>query len=1248
VKPSLPKLANRSPILQNIPLRVVLIAPFLLIVASAIGLSGYSSYRSNNRLIEKLAERLTHEMSDRVEQTLDHKLTTPVSRARQNAAAIRLGTLNWKNPQTLERSFQQQTQILQGSKDEVAGIGLTDEQKNLISVFKPDEQTWVVQLCNASTKSRLITYRVDKDLNRLQELQNIDFDPHNSPPTNPWYPLTKKAGKGTWHLVVTSVVASQPIMLGVFTEPFYDSKGIFQGVTAASIRLTEISKALRQLTPNQDHGQAFIIQRNGLLIATSTEEAPFRLNEKLADRLKPPSSKPPSSKPPSNNSPSNNPSSNSPAIALEAFRQSLQPEQHQFKVSKSTNFLTKEVGQFLNREVGDLSQIKNPQMLSYNYRGDRYFIRVSPLKNSQELDWVVVVVIPESDFAADIKKNIAIISMIYAAAVAGALLSGLLIAEWIAKPVLRLSRASKALMLGKLEEPVQEYSRITELNQLTNSFNQMTEEVLASFDRVKHALQESQEKFTTVFRNSPDPISISSLSDGRLLEVNDSFLAAIGLPEEQVIGKISTELGIWQSVEERLRFMQSIHQTGKAYGYELVSRRASGEEAITLLSSEVIELNGIQCLLSVGKDITDRKRLERELKQSQAKLNDVLNSSTAGICSFRLYPDNHIEYDYISLGHERLFGYTREEFTANPIFWRSHIHPNDLPKTLSTVEQITQPQFTSEYRYQRKDQTWRWIADYLTFRWSGADECWIVTVVSIDITDQKAIADQLHRSEASLLEAQRIAQLGSWEHDLLQNRTTWSAELYRISGIDPANPTEQLLGDLERIHPDDRQSYTALVHQALNSGESYDTDVRILHTDGSTRYINVRGKPVFEQGKCVRLVGTSMDISDRKHAETALQLSEKRFRGAFFSSTIGMCLTSPEGRFLQVNPTLCQMLGYSEAELLNMTYPQVTHRASHQADWDYDQQLLSGKALPYQYEKRYIHKNGQEIWALLHVAVVRDASHQPLYFVAQIQDTTIQKNIEIALKETEARFRAAFDFSHIGLSIISLSGQFIEVNEALCEIYGYSEAELLTMRFHDVTHPEDLAKNLEYFQQSKDGDIQTYSLEKRYIRKDGQIIWGILTAALILDDSGAPLYYVSQVQDITAQKQAQDILRAERDFSRSLIQASPTFFSAIDLSYRTLLINNSMLTALGYTAEEIVGLDYLTTFVPPEHRAAVQLIFERVIKYKERSNSINPVLTKQGQRILVEWRSVPVLNSDGNVQYFFGVGIEVGDRPRAS
>ncbi|MDX1655573.1 MAG: PAS domain S-box protein, partial [Candidatus Competibacteraceae bacterium] len=134
-----------------------------------------------------------------------------------------------------------------------------------------------------------------------------------------------------------------------------------------------------------------------------------------------------------------------------------------------------------------------------------------------------------------------------------------------------------------------------------------------------------------------------------------------------------------------------------------------------------------------------------------------------------------------------------------------------------------------------------------------------------------------------------------------------------------------------------------------------------------------------------------------------------------------------------------------------------------------------------------------------------------------------------ALEESEARFRGAFDFAPIGMALVSLQGRWLQVNAALCEIVGYSERELLETDFQRLTHPEDLARDLNLMQEVLTGQQRSYQMEKRYFHRDGRTVWILLSVSLVRRGDGQPLYFVSQIQDITAQRRSAQALRQARD-----------------------------------------------------------------------------------------------------------------------
>ncbi len=207
-----------------------------------------------------------------------------------------------------------------------------------------------------------------------------------------------------------------------------------------------------------------------------------------------------------------------------------------------------------------------------------------------------------------------------------------------------------------------------------------------------------------------------------------------------------------------------------------------------------------------------------------------------------------------------------------------------------------------------------------------------------------------------------------------------------------------------------------------------------------------------------------------------------------------------------------------------------------------------------------------------------------------------QRNVaetQLRLKESEREFRATFDLAAVGIAQVSLGGRWIRANQKLCDIVGYSFEELATKTFQDITHPEDLDTDLGYVQQMLTGKINTYSMEKRYVRKDGSLIWIHLSVALVRDDTGQPRYFISVVEDITGRKQ----LEIERQKFFLLAESSTEFIGMFDLDMYPLYVNPEGRRMVGLpdmaAACRVKVQDY---FFPEDQRFIAEEFFPRVMR----------------------------------------------------
>jgi PAS domain S-box-containing protein len=177
----------------------------------------------------------------------------------------------------------------------------------------------------------------------------------------------------------------------------------------------------------------------------------------------------------------------------------------------------------------------------------------------------------------------------------------------------------------------------------------------------------------------------------------------------------------------------------------------------------------------------------------------------------------------------------------------------------------------------------------------------------------------------------------------------------------------------------------------------------------------------------------------------------------------------------------------------------------------------SGK--PFCFEFTYCFSESSKHFSAIISPVIRESTDEYHYSYI-IEDISDRKQIEVALQEKEELFRQAFEYAAIGMTLVSLDGYFVQVNRSLCEIVGYSEAELAEIRFQDITHPEDLTQDLQYLSQLTAGEINSYQFEKRYIHKQGHSIWILLSVSMIRDTHNNPRYYIAQIQNITVAKTA--------------------------------------------------------------------------------------------------------------------------------
>ncbi|MCT7995283.1 sensor histidine kinase [Laspinema olomoucense] len=411
---------------KSIPLQIILIVPFVVQIAGAVGLVGYLSLKNGQKAVNELADRLLHKTATIVNQNLDSYLSVPPKIIHMNADAIQMGILDVTQKDKVGQYFWNQMQAYDLS---YIGYGLTTGEG--AGAARYDGKTTVIDEWTAQVPNNNRTYATDAFGNRTQLIELSDYDLLNQS----WYLDPLKAGKPIWSQIYIWDNPITPFISLSAGRPIYDSNQTLLGMTGADIHLLKLSDFLAQSNPSQN-GFIFIVERNGLLIAISDSTKPYKQVDGLTKRI----------------------------AATEVSNPVIQNISKQIQASYPDGF----------------NSIKETTRLEFISAQKKYFVYLTPWVEENGLDWVVAISIPEQEFMAKINANNRTTALLCLGAVMVAIVLGILTSRWIAYPLQKLNRASQAMAEGNLEQSV-ETSPILEVQALSRSFNTMAEQLKNSF-----------------------------------------------------------------------------------------------------------------------------------------------------------------------------------------------------------------------------------------------------------------------------------------------------------------------------------------------------------------------------------------------------------------------------------------------------------------------------------------------------------------------------------------------------------------------------------------------------------------------------------------------------------------------------------------------------------------------------------------------------------------------------------------------
>lgn len=371
------------------------------------------------------------------------------------------------------------------------------------------------------------------------------------------------------------------------------------------------------------------------------------------------------------------------------------------------------------------------------------------------------------------------------------------------------------------------------------------------------------------------------------------------------------------------------------------------------------------------------------------------------------------------------------------------------------------------------------------------------------------------------------------------------------------------------------------------------------------------------------------------------------FRLAFENANTGMCLVDLKGNLFKVNAEMSEIFGYSVPELENMNVNDIALPDFKDVSPQFIHNALEGVSPHSIFEKKYLHKNGGEIACTITSSAVYDENNNITFFISQVQDISARKKSEQALRDSEARLRSYFELPLIGIAITSPEKGWIEANEGAKIMLGYSMEELAGQSWANLTHPDDLAADVEQFEQVLADKQDTYFLEKRFIRKNGEIIWTKLSVGCVRKPDHSVDYMIALLQDITKRKIAEEALRESESRYHDLYDNAPDMYLSVDPQTRRIVeCNQTTVRKTGFAKDEIIGKPVMEMYHPDSADKARQA-FQNFITKGEVRNTELQVCCKDESLLDVSLNVSAVRDKNGNVILSRSSWNDISDRRKA-